>query len=49
MIICMLREQAEIFVTLDNFEVDMSFKRIKDIQMNEIIFATKLRAHGKST
>lgn len=30
------------------FEVDMSFKRIAERNMNEIVFAVWLEEHGKS-
>lgn len=34
--------------SLDAIEVDMSYKRVKGV-MNEVIFATMLPDHGKST
>ena len=48
MIICFLQEQAKIFLTQRTFEVDMSFKRILERNMNEIVFAVWLEEHGKS-
>jgi hypothetical protein len=48
MIICLLREQAELLLTLSSFEIDMSYKRIKSKKMNEVVFATYLSQHGKS-
>ena len=48
MIICFLQEQAKIFLAQTTFEVDMSFKRIVERNMNEIIFAVWLEEHGKS-
>lgn len=47
MIICMLQEQADIFINLTSFEVDMSHKRIKQSDMGEVNFATYLPRHGK--
>jgi len=37
--ICLFKEQAEIFLQQDSFEVDMSFKRIRDSNIHEIVFA----------
>jgi hypothetical protein len=48
MIICFLQEQAKIFLAQRTFEVDMSFKRILERNMNEIVFAVWLEEHGKS-
>ena len=48
MIICFLQEQAKIFLAQRTFEVDMSFKRIIERNMNEIVFAVWLEEHGKS-
>ncbi|EQL29657.1 hypothetical protein BDFG_07783, partial [Blastomyces dermatitidis ATCC 26199] len=47
MIICMLKEQAALLLSLSSFEVDMSYKHIKSSKMNEVIFATYLPQHGK--
>jgi len=47
MIICFLKAQAEIFLQQKTFEVDMSYKRIRQKDMNEIIFAGFFREHGK--
>jgi hypothetical protein len=33
---------------LTSFEVDMSYKRIRQKNMNEVVFATYLHEHGKS-
>jgi len=48
MIICFLQEQAKIFLAQRTFEVDMSFKRILERNMNEIVFTVWLEEHGKS-
>lgn len=45
----MLKEQAQIFIDLKVFEVDMSFKRIRGPENNEIVFAAQYEQHGKST
>lgn len=47
MIICFLQEQAKIFLAQRTFEVDMSFKRILEMNMNEIVFTVWLEEHGK--
>ena len=38
MIICFVRKQIKIFMTLNSFEMNMSFKRIRKTNMNEIVF-----------
>jgi hypothetical protein len=48
MIICFFKEQAKLLIDQISFEVDMSFKRIRQKDLNEIIFASYLEAHGKS-
>jgi len=48
MIICMFKQQAQIFQILSSCEIDMSFKRIKDKRIKEVVFATYLLEHGKS-
>ncbi|KAK2793175.1 hypothetical protein FQN52_001823 [Onygenales sp. PD_12] len=47
MIICMLKEQASLLLSLSSFEVDMSYKRLKSSKMNEVVFATYLPQFGK--
>jgi hypothetical protein len=47
MIICGFKEQITLLKTLDSFEINMSFKRVKG-DFNEVIFATFLPEHGKS-
>lgn len=47
MIICFLRDQAELLLSLSSFEIDMSYKRIKFNKMNEVVFATYMTQHGK--
>jgi hypothetical protein len=41
-IICFFKRQVEILFKLKSFEVDMSFKRIRDDNTNEIVFAAFL-------
>jgi hypothetical protein len=47
MIICGFDQQIQILSSLESFEIDMSYKRIKG-EFNEVIFATFLPDHGKS-
>jgi hypothetical protein len=47
MIICGFNEQIQLLGSLDSFEVDISYKRVKG-DFNEVIFATFLPQHGKS-
>jgi hypothetical protein len=48
MIVCILKEQAELLLDMDFFEVDMSYKRIGKSDLNDVVFATFLHNHGKS-
>lgn len=48
MVICFLKEQANLFVQQESFQVDMSFKRIQQRDLNEVIFAGLLRESGTS-
>ena len=48
MIVCFYKQQAEIFSRLSTFEVDMSFKRIRQKDLNEVIFAALIPSQGKS-
>jgi hypothetical protein len=48
MIILFLKEQAELLLSQTSFEVDMSFKRIRQQEINEIILANFLSNDGKS-
>lgn len=47
MVICFFREQAKILLAQDSFEVDMSFKRLRMKNTNEITFAVWLENHSK--
>ncbi|EYE90406.1 uncharacterized protein EURHEDRAFT_417473 [Aspergillus ruber CBS 135680] len=47
MILCGFKEQIRLLSTLTSFEVDMSYKRIRQKGMNEVVFATYLPEHGK--
>ena len=48
MILCGFKDQIKLLNTLTSFEVDMSYKRIRQKGMNEVVFATFLPTHGKS-
>jgi hypothetical protein len=48
MILCAFKEQIQVLNKLTSFEVDMSYKRIREKEMNEAVFATYLHSHGKS-
>jgi len=48
MILCAFKEQIKLLTTLTSFEVDMSYKRIRQKGMNEVVFATFVPEHGKS-
>ena len=48
-IVCFTKGQAKILSQQDTFEVDVSFKRIKQRNLNEMIVGKFLRHHGKST
>lgn len=48
MILCAYKEQIMLLSKLNSFEVDMSHKRIRQKNMNEIVFTTYLHEHGKS-
>ncbi|WPH03339.1 Hypothetical protein R9X50_00621600 [Acrodontium crateriforme] len=47
MIVCFFESAASAFINQKDFEVDMSFKRIRQANLNEIIFARFLGEHGK--
>ncbi|EAA67000.1 hypothetical protein AN8575.2 [Aspergillus nidulans FGSC A4] len=42
MVICAYREQIQLLAQLSSFEVDMSYKRIRTKDINEVLFATFL-------
>jgi hypothetical protein len=48
MIICFLKAQAEIWLEQVTWECDMSFKRVRDNNIRELLFAKFLPAHNKS-
>lgn len=48
MIICAFKEQIQLLNSLNAFEIDMSYKRIREKKLNEVVFATYLPTHGKS-
>lgn len=47
MIICGLKEQIELLASLESFEIDMSYKRVRSNGLGEVIFAAFLEEHGK--
>ncbi|KAG6209076.1 hypothetical protein E4U35_007643 [Claviceps purpurea] len=47
LVVCMLKEQAELFQKMEFIEVDMSMKRLKGAVNKEIIFACQYFQHGK--
>ena len=47
MIICFYKKQAEMLLKQSSFEVDMAYKRIRQRNINEVLFATLLKAEGK--
>ncbi|KAG2000771.1 hypothetical protein GB937_010853, partial [Aspergillus fischeri] len=47
MILCAFKEQIQVLRKLTSFEVDMSYKRIREKGMNEVVFVTYLYSHGK--
>jgi hypothetical protein len=48
MILCAFKEQIQLLNQLTSFKVDMSYKRIRERKLNEVVFATYLHEHGKS-
>lgn len=48
MVLCAYKEQIQLLAKLSSFEVDMSFKRIRSKDMNEVLFATFLPDQCKS-
>ena len=47
-IICFFKAQAKLLLEQQSFEVDMSFKWIRQKEINEIVIAGLLQSHGKS-
>lgn len=48
MIICFYRQAVSILIEQSDLEIDMSYKRIRQANMNEILFTRFLKAHNKS-
>jgi hypothetical protein len=48
MAICCFKEALKVLVSLTSFEVDMTFKRVKDTNINEVVFAAFLPGLNKS-
>lgn len=42
MAICCYRKSLEVLATLTSFEVDMTVKRVKDSNINEVVFGAFL-------
>ncbi|OJJ94572.1 hypothetical protein ASPACDRAFT_37780, partial [Aspergillus aculeatus ATCC 16872] len=47
MIFCAYKEQLQLLARLESFEVDMSYKRLRSNNMNEVLFATFLKDQNK--
>lgn len=47
MAICFFKESISVLATLSSFEVDMTFKRVKDSDINEVVFAAFLPTINK--
>jgi phosphomevalonate kinase len=48
MIICLFDGQAHMLAKASSYEVDMSFKRVKDKDMKEVVFASYYPDIGRS-
>jgi hypothetical protein len=48
MIVCALKDQLELFISLPTFGVDISYKRLKKGGLNEVLFTAWLPQQGKS-
>jgi hypothetical protein len=48
LVVCLFKRQAQILFELTSFEVDMAFKRVRDGDINEIVFASFLPELNKS-
>ena len=48
MIICLFTEQAHLLTKASSYEVDMSYKRVKDKDMKEVVFASFFPEIGRS-
>jgi hypothetical protein len=48
MVFCAYTKQIELLAKLSSFEVDMSYKRIRSKNMNEVLFATFLPESSRS-
>lgn len=47
MIFCLFREQAEMLIETESYEIDMSYKRVKDPGVNEVVFAKFIEQQSK--
>lgn len=47
-IVCMTKKQAETWLLFPYFGVDMSFKRVHDASIKEVVIAAKIRETNKS-
>jgi hypothetical protein len=48
MVICAYKEQVQLLAQLSSFEVDMSYKRVRSKDINEVLFATFVPDQCKS-
>lgn len=48
MVLCGFKEQIQLLSQLTSFEVDISYKRIRSKEMNEVLFTTFLPDQCKS-
>lgn len=48
MVFCAFYNQMTMLLSLESFEVDMCYKRIRGKEFTEVTFATFLPNHGKS-
>jgi hypothetical protein len=47
-IVCFHRKQAEVLLKQEQIEVDMSFKRVRQKKINEVLIAGWIDSHDKS-
>lgn len=49
MIICFLKQQIDVFIQQEWFQCDMAYKRLKNRDEREIVFAMMNKVNRKST
>ena len=47
MAICFYKQSLEVLATLSSFKVNMTFKRVKDSDINKVVFAAFLPSINK--